>query len=267
MSSGEMDGMGSTNGMGGHDMGGMMGNSTQGQAMEILRFYVDREGNGVKTVPGVLATINSYDPTQAKRTRIFTLDMQGMTHTINGALYNPNRVDLSIPFGELELWEFRNASDEIHPMHPHGALFQVLDRNSNTNLPPEDRGWKDTVLVWPKETVRILIRFDAYAGIFVSHCHNLEHEDTGMMQNLEVLPPGVTRLLVQRQSNRLMITYPGAMTNMVLEVSETLGPTARWTKLPLMANGNRFDIPMDQPSVNRFYRLIQPTPSFRPVHQ
>jgi FtsP/CotA-like multicopper oxidase with cupredoxin domain len=52
-------------------------------------------------------------------------------------------------------------------------------------LPPEDLGWKDTVLVAPGETVRVLIRYQHYAGPYVHHCHNLEHEDNGMMQNLE----------------------------------------------------------------------------------
>ena len=41
--------------------------------------------------------------------------------------------------------------------------------------------------MWPGETVRIAIRFDAHAGLYVLHCHNLEHEDAGMMLNLEVL--------------------------------------------------------------------------------
>ena len=112
--------------------------------------------------------------------------MGGMTHLINGAIYSLGRIDFSVPWDELEIWEFQNRSDEFHPMHPHGTHFQVLSRSDSTNLPPEDTGAKDTVLLNPNETVRVLIKFDSVAGLFVQHCHNLEHEDAGMMRNYRV---------------------------------------------------------------------------------
>jgi FtsP/CotA-like multicopper oxidase with cupredoxin domain len=46
-----------------------------------------------------------------------------------------------------------------------------------------DEGWKDTVLLMPGERIRILVDFDDYPGMFLYHCHNLEHEDMGMMRN------------------------------------------------------------------------------------
>ena len=51
-----------------------------------------------------------------------------------------------------------------------------------------DEGWKDTFLVMPGETVKILIRFTRYPGMFVYHCHNLEHEDMGMMRHYQIVP-------------------------------------------------------------------------------
>ena len=48
-------------------------------------------------------------------------------------------------------------------------------------------GLKDTVLVYPGERVDVGVRFDDYAGLFLLHCHNLEHEDAGMMMNFEVV--------------------------------------------------------------------------------
>jgi blue copper oxidase len=53
-----------------------------------------------------------------------------------------------------------------------------------------DLGWKDTILVWPGETVRIAIDFtNMFKGdqIYLFHCHNLEHEDQGMMLNYRVI--------------------------------------------------------------------------------
>jgi FtsP/CotA-like multicopper oxidase with cupredoxin domain len=46
--------------------------------------------------------------------------------------------------------------------------------------------WKDTVLLMPGERIRILVDFDDYPGMFLYHCHNLEHEDMGMMRNYYV---------------------------------------------------------------------------------
>ena len=50
-----------------------------------------------------------------------------------------------------------------------------------------DEGWKDTVLVMPGEGVRLLLRFD-FPDLFLFHCHNLEHEDLGMMRNYRAEP-------------------------------------------------------------------------------
>ncbi|HRE28356.1 MAG TPA: multicopper oxidase domain-containing protein, partial [Anaerolineales bacterium] len=50
-----------------------------------------------------------------------------------------------------------------------------------------DDGWKDTVLIMPGETVQLVMRFPQYPGLFVYHCHNLEHADQGMMRNYQIL--------------------------------------------------------------------------------
>ena len=95
-------------------------------------------------------------------------------------------MNVRVERGVLEVWEIVNLSTEPHPFHVHATQFQVVSRSSGA-LSPHELGLKDTVLVWRGETVRIAIRFDAHAGRYVLHCHNLEHEDAGMMLNLEVL--------------------------------------------------------------------------------
>ena len=76
---------------------------------------------------------------------------------------------------------------EIHPMHLHGLQFQVLSRiGGRGSIQAWEKGWKDTVLAFPGEKVKIIIRFPANNGKFVFHCHNLEHEDAGMMLNFEI---------------------------------------------------------------------------------
>ena len=51
-----------------------------------------------------------------------------------------------------------------------------------------DAGWQDTVLVLPHETVRIRAHFTTHPGLYLYHCHILEHEDMGMMRNFRVVP-------------------------------------------------------------------------------
>lgn len=177
-------------GHGGGEGGGEGGEHRpqQGMELDVLTFYVDGERRGRSVIPRRLAPVRTYKPERAVRTRVFNLEVSDVMHPINGSLFDVNRIDEAARFGDLEVWEYRNMADELHPMHPHGALFQVLERHGTATLPPEDVGWKDTVLVHPDETISILIRFNSYAGVYVHHCHNLEHEDNGMMQNVEVMP-------------------------------------------------------------------------------
>jgi len=79
-----------------------------------------------------------------------------------------------------------------HPMHMHGVHFRVVGREVAASGMAGwqtvkdgfvDDGWKDTVLVMPNERVKLLVRFADYPGIYLYHCHNLEHEDMGMMRN------------------------------------------------------------------------------------
>ncbi|MDZ7267521.1 MAG: multicopper oxidase domain-containing protein [candidate division KSB1 bacterium] len=169
--------------------GGVGTTYRQGIEMNLLRFDVARAESSGGKIPSSLAPIAYYHPNDAVRTRTFTLTMQmamnGM-HRINGKVFEMNRIDETVPLHELEKWQIVNTTDEFHPMHIHGLQFQVVDRSGPQNLSPVDKGWKDTVLIHPNETVNVLVRFDAYAGIYLLHCHNLEHEDDGMMLNLQV---------------------------------------------------------------------------------
>jgi FtsP/CotA-like multicopper oxidase with cupredoxin domain len=70
-----------------------------------------------------------------------------------------------------------------HPMHVHGLSFQVLGRFGGPGYRFLDQGWKDSVLVMPGERVAVIMRFTDHKGLYLYHCHNLEHEDLGMMRN------------------------------------------------------------------------------------
>jgi hypothetical protein len=83
-----------------------------------------------------------------------------------------------------------------HPIHLHGQYFQILSRTIANNTGEDyatvkdgfiEGGWKDTVLVMPGERVKIIKPFQDFKGLFMYHCHNLEHEDMGMMRDFLVV--------------------------------------------------------------------------------
>lgn len=108
--------------------------------------------------------------------------------TINGKKFVPDRIDFTQKQGVTEVWEIYNKPDNmggmIHPFHIHGAQFKIISRNGEE--PPEnERGWKDSISIHQDEKVKIAIQFK-YKGVYMFHCHNLEHEDNGMMGQVKV---------------------------------------------------------------------------------
>jgi len=121
--------------------------------------------------------------------------------TVSGGLGVPRGWDEAITenpmVGETEVWEIFNFTEDAHPIHLHQVQFQVVDREDNdpgspgygTVRAPEawEGGFKDTVIAYPGEITRVKTRFDI-PGLFVWHCHILEHEDNEMMRPLFVGP-------------------------------------------------------------------------------
>lgn len=254
-------------GGGGHGggSGGMIMGPVQGMELDVLRFDVDRSAQTVPLVPANLVAFTPHDAMQAKRTRAFTLGVSHLDkHQINGATFDAQRVDLTVPKGDLEIWEFKDTTNEFHPMHPHGAHFQVMERSGTPVIPPEDTGWKDTVLVGANETVKVLIKFESYEGIFVNHCHNLEHEDDGMMQNLEiksdaVVEPSGPSLAIEHMGNMLHLSWPMSAEGYQLQSRSSLDHMSEWqpvTQVPEMI-GDRMVLVIEGNSPAHFYRLAR----------
>lgn len=104
--------------------------------------------------------------------------------TINGKAY-PDITPLVAKLGETEVWEVMSDEEIDHPFHLHGFQFQVLSRGAVTE---PFKAWKDTVNVKGKETLRLAVRFDGYAGKWLFHCHILEHDENGMRGELDINP-------------------------------------------------------------------------------
>jgi FtsP/CotA-like multicopper oxidase with cupredoxin domain len=127
----------------------------------------------------------------AVKTRKFNLQTMGMGRfLINGKAMDMQRIDEIVRLGDTEIWEISNQAMGMmnlpHSFHVHDIQFQVVSRNG---IPPElhESGWKDTILVWPGDVVRIIAKFEDYTGLYMYHCHILEHEDAGMMGQFQVV--------------------------------------------------------------------------------
>ncbi|MEO7906866.1 MAG: multicopper oxidase family protein [Saprospiraceae bacterium] len=174
------------------------GSEYQGkQAYKILKFIVNENQVETFMLPAFLSAYQAIPESQSIRNRSFDISNGGghgghaggiVVHNINGKSYDESRIDEVILAGTTEIWTFDNTEGiDPHPMHLHGAVFQVLDRTGGrAEVFAHERGWKDTVLVMPGEKVRIIVQFGQDKGVYVFHCHNLEHEDSGMMLQMEI---------------------------------------------------------------------------------
>ena len=179
--------------------GGMMGGGMMGRRRDDARTdepfrILDIRPSGSsprRNLPPQLAALPALDPSLAVRTRRFVLDMgmMGGGMSINGASMDMNVINERVPVGQWEIWEIANASMMAHPFHIHNVQFRVIDRDGHAP-PPLETGFKDTVIVNPREQVRVLLRFEEHSDPdtpYMYHCHILEHEDAGMMGQFVVV--------------------------------------------------------------------------------
>ncbi len=113
----------------------------------------------------------------------FELPGVPVSFTINGEQW-PDSRPVHVTRGDIEIWEVRNDAAMDHPFHLHGMFFQVLPQGGGR---PVTDGWKDTVNVPQKSTVRFAVEYDP-VGMWMFHCHILEHAELGMMGDLMVMP-------------------------------------------------------------------------------
>lgn len=132
-------------------------------------------------IPKHLRTIERIDTTGAiEKDLEMTIDL---SH--NNVVMGFNNVPywemtpLEAKIGETHVWTLINNTDFSHPFHLHGYFFQVLD---DTRVPE----WKDTVDVPLHSQLKIAIRFDDRPGMWMYHCHILDHAEVGMMAQLHV---------------------------------------------------------------------------------
>ncbi|MEU8524945.1 MULTISPECIES: multicopper oxidase family protein [Streptomyces] len=114
-----------------------------------------------------------------------------LTHDKAYGLFDPDYTNHTLRLGTVERWTVR--SDETvpafnHPFHLHTNQILLTHRNGERLDPPV---WHDTVGLAggaPGQSVTFLVRYEDFSGRTVAHCHQLHHEDLGMMQTVEYVP-------------------------------------------------------------------------------
>ena len=173
----------------------------------VMQFRVRRpltEAVDRRELPATLGDVPQLNEASATKTRrLLLVEVMGAGRQLLRTLLNGQRfmdpVTEDPQNGSTEIWEFVNATMDAHPIHLHTVHFQLLDRRpfdrrrqQSTGevvftgkaipAPPEERGWKDTILCPPGQVTRIITPFSGEPGRYVWHCHMLEHEDNEMMR-------------------------------------------------------------------------------------
>ena len=132
-----------------------------------------------------------------RRTFVFDFNNLGTPPfaTVNGRFFDPQRSYARPKLGATEVWRLVNKTDGYHPIHIHDIFFQVIARKDADGNPVEQQqgdwgsgnlAWKDVFVVPPFGSVTIVGKFTDNKGRYVFHCHNLIHEDGGMMAQFDV---------------------------------------------------------------------------------
>lgn len=182
---------------GGMMRGGMMGELSGESELNLLKIKITRKEKNKYALPSRLSKIvrfNKNEIINLNNPRTFVFSMMHMTPTINGRTFKMTETakDEIVRLNTTEMWKFVNSTMGMqmpHPVHVHDVQFQIVERTPSSvgwNSIKDgfiDNGWKDTVLLMPGMEIKVVMRFEDYSGLYLYHCHNLEHEDLGMMRN------------------------------------------------------------------------------------
>ena len=185
------------------------------------------------------------DPTDPNSPTTFFITQDGMTPAAYMMGQAPNIV---VHSGTVEDWVIQNRALEDHIFHIHQIHFQVMAVNGVAVNDPAIRDTYDLPYwtgqgPYPSITVRMDFRDPNILGTFVYHCHILQHEDSGMMGAIEVLPPGAASSTVVTTSAGSIT--PGTNTTLTASVaSSAAGGSTPTGKVQFQANGTDIGSPV-----------------------
>ena len=158
---------------------------------KILKFIVDgsidTKGDPSR-IPTRFFDLPPANKTEAVTTRTFVVDRSNGGWTVNGKQFDPNVITASPRQNTAEVWNIvNNSGGWMHPVHIHFEEHLTLSRNRKA--PPADEvSRQDVIWLGHGETVKIFMRFRDFLGRYVTHCHNVVHEDHAMMFQWKIVP-------------------------------------------------------------------------------
>ncbi|MEQ8347011.1 MAG: multicopper oxidase CueO [Sneathiellaceae bacterium] len=164
----------------------------------VMQMYRDVEAQKLMRETGFMAMVKSGRTDPAVVARVvqaietgpaLPLKAQLTANGINGRSFSLIQKGFDVPVDTDLVWAFSEETDRmLHPIHIHGCQYRVVARDGKPP-PPILAGWKDTLPIENGGTAEIFVRFPYKAGAdapYMAHCHNLEHEDSGMMTEFTV---------------------------------------------------------------------------------
>ena len=148
-----------------------------------------------------------------KRRLVFSQDGNEKFY-INGRPFDPTRIEHKLTLGDAEEWELVSESG-VHPFHIHVNPFAVKPFREG-----DPWSWRDTIVVRKGRPVTLRTKYQRFTGFTVLHCHNLIHEDHGMMQRIELIR---SKSRVNQASGYQPKWEAVALSGQEIESSELLG--------------------------------------------
>jgi FtsP/CotA-like multicopper oxidase with cupredoxin domain len=204
-------------------MGGLWG-----QGDPLIQFQVvAASGKDPSRVPDKFRALPPIDMSLVKRERTFVFDYVGGLWTVNGRIFEPNRIDAGIEQGTSEIWTIRNGGNNwSHPIHSHFTEYMLLEVNGRPVRygdvqagTGEDTGdaatvkselesyftpgsakkpvnrfmggkRRDIATLLPGDEIKIYMHWTDFLGKYIMHCHNVVHEDHAMMVRWDIMERG-----------------------------------------------------------------------------
>jgi len=192
-----------------------------GTTGQVMQFRVGSSAGRDKSLDPAMLTLPSTGPLggstvtrklslNEEMSEFFDGPVAALLGTLDGsnnpvALKWMDNITENPALGATETWELYNFTADAHPIHIHLVQFEVVNRQAlatdaegvamapaqlvGDTIPPEawESGYKDTVIVYPGQVTRVKAKFDK-SGLYVWHCHIVEHEDNEMMRPYYVGP-------------------------------------------------------------------------------
>jgi FtsP/CotA-like multicopper oxidase with cupredoxin domain len=207
-------------------MGGLW---DRGDIDTLMQFQVvAASGKDPSRVPDKFRPLPTIDMSLVRQERTFVFDYVGGLWTVNGKIFEPNRIDAGIEQGSAEVWTIRNGGNNwSHPIHSHFTEYLLLEVNGrpvssnqvqaanekeigevattkseleqyfsgpSAQRKPVNRFMggqrRDIATLLPGDEIKIYQRWTDFLGKYVMHCHNVVHEDHAMMIRWDIMPPG-----------------------------------------------------------------------------